>query len=65
MCKASAHFTIHHEDGKVDKYDYMPGHDGPDFCEIRTDLGHYKLSRKAFFRALIDAGVDVSKIPVE
>lgn len=65
MCKARAHFRIHHENGKVDHVDFMPGHDGPDFCEIRMGLGHYRLSRKELFQILGEAGFDTSKIPVD
>ena len=64
MCKASALFKIHYENGAVDLVDFMSGHDGPDFCEIRMGVGHYRLARKELFRILDGAGLDSSKIPV-
>ena len=65
MCKESATFEIHYENGAVDYVDFMPGHDGPDFCEIRMGLGHYRLLRKDLIQILSQAGVDPSKIPVD
>lgn len=65
MCKARASFKIHYANGAVDHVDFMPGHDGPKFCEIRMGLGHYRLSRKELFQALREAGFDTSKIPVD
>lgn len=64
MCKDRARFKIQYENGTVDYVDFMPGHDGPEFCEIRMGLGHYRLSRKELFEVLREAGVDTSKIPV-
>jgi hypothetical protein len=65
MCKGSARFEIHYENGSVDHVDFMLGHAGPNFCEIRTGLGHYRLSRKAFSQIMNDAGVDASEFLVD
>lgn len=65
MCKARARFKIHYENGAVDHVDFMPGHAGPEFCEIRMGLNHYQLSRKELFQIFGEAGFDTSKIPVD
>ena len=63
-CKYRGTFTIHYDNGKADVVGYMPGHSGPEFCEIEL-AGHYQLSRTNLYQVMRDAGVDVSQIPVE
>ena len=65
LCKARARFRIQYENGTVEHVDFMPGHAGPESCEIRMGMGHYQLPRKDLFQALREAGFDTSKIPVD
>ena len=63
MCKFVAKFKIRYEDGSVDDVDLLPGHAGPESCEIRMGLLHYRLSRKDLIPIMDSAGIDSSKLP--
>lgn len=65
MCKGNARFEIHYENGSKDYVDFMLGHAGPNFCEIRMGLWHYRLSRNAFSQIMNDAGFDASAFPAD
>jgi hypothetical protein len=64
LCKYRATFTLHYDNGKSDLIGYMPGHSGPEICEIGLG-GYYRLSRTNFYQVMRDAGVDMSRMPVE
>jgi hypothetical protein len=63
MCKHIAFFRVRHKDGSVEDVHLLPGHAGPDSCELRMGLLHYRLFRKDLFQIMSSAGIDSSKIP--
>ncbi len=63
MCKYVANFEIRYDDGRVDDVDLLPGHAGPDSCEIRMGRLHYRLSRKDLIPIMNSAGIDSSNLP--
>ena len=62
MCKHRVTFTIRYDDGTTDVVGYMPGHSGPESCEIEVG-SYYRLARTNLYQVMRDAGVDISKIP--
>jgi hypothetical protein len=62
MCKEFVSFKIHSQNGSVEYIDLLPGHSGPESCQIRRGLWHYGLSRKDFGRIIAEAGFDEAKV---
>jgi hypothetical protein len=62
MCKEFVSFEIHSQNGSVESIDLLPGHTGPESCQIRRGLWHYELSRKDFGRIIAEAGFDETKV---